>query len=184
MVLYWTESVQFIVRTGLASCRLIHQLDLGLSDNVWGKPLFPPAISHHFPDQKIDINLGYNRQSKKPHFQLNLQMSFKLEHNYHRKKHGLLVQYCISKFIFIQVSYHRTWPPHRYTAPHRSIARSEAVKIQLTTPVLLRVVLVSMQIWPEGLESVVWFPWCAHWWFFNQRVKHQNEGYNKQLMVI
>ena len=25
-----------------------------------------------------------------------------------------------------------------------------AIKIQLTTPVLLRVVLVSMQIWPEG----------------------------------
>ena len=27
------------------------------------------------------------------------------------------------------------------------------MKIQLTTPVLLRVVLVSMQIWPEGAES-------------------------------
>lgn len=31
---------------------------------------------------------------------------------------------------------------------YRSAAK--AVKIQLTTPVLLRVVLVSMQIWPEG----------------------------------
>ena len=30
--------------------------------------------------------------------------------------------------------------------------KSEAVKIQLTTPVLLRVVLVSMQIWPEGQD--------------------------------
>ena len=43
--------MQFIVRTGLALCRLIYQLDLRLSDNVWGKPLFPPLISHHFPDQ-------------------------------------------------------------------------------------------------------------------------------------
>lgn len=30
---------------------------------------------------------------------------------------------------------------------------TKAVKIQLTTPVLLRVVLVSMQIWPEGWHA-------------------------------
>lgn len=40
--------------------------------------------------------------------------------------------------------------------PASNLSRSsaaKAVKIQLTTPVLLRVVLVSMQIWPEGWHA-------------------------------
>ena len=39
-----------------------------------------------------------------------------------------------------------------YSFPQKSRETLKAVKIQLTTPVLLRVVLVSMQIWPEGVE--------------------------------
>ena len=43
-------------------------------------------------------------------------------------------------------------PPKKTQVMEESSPIFQAVKIQLTTPVLLRVVLVSMQIWPEGVE--------------------------------
>ena len=176
MVLYWTESVQFIVRTGLASCRLIHQLDLGLSDNVRENPFFLQRLVIFSPI-KIDINLGYNAHFVYPIFRRTL-LSFKLKHNY----------------MFIQVSYHRTWPPctppadrshrlWRYSWPLPCCLEWSWCRCKFGLKVRVSGSCVASDLSVRDSHSDV--PWCATGGgLTNYGVKHQNEGYNKQLMVI